>query len=270
MSIPREEWLDQAKRLAVGTKARIRHRFESRDNLMIFNNADSWSCWCFACNDGGKVLKQHPALLPEATPDKGSCLPLPDDCRALQEVSEALQHRCYAYLLIRGIDPDRMLTGMDVLVSAKTQRLCLEQQDKAYTGRGIDGQKIKAMTYKNDGKPPVFAIHPQDSQDFSGKHVVLLEDYLSTLKVRFAEPTVQAVSVQGSSISAVLVAKLLKAARVSIMLDGDPAGIKGSQKIFRSIKGLIRDVRIIPTPTGKDPKNLNVQTIRSLLNGNDV
>ena len=269
MSIPQEEWLDAAKRLAVGTKARIRHRFESRENLMIFNNADSWSCWCFACNEGGKVHKQHPVLLPEATPGKGSALPLPDDCVPLQRASEALQRTSYAYLLIRGIDPDRLLQGMDVLVSPKVMRLCLEQQGNAYVGRGIANQKVKAMTY-SEGKAPTFAIHPQDSEDFTGRHVVLLEDYLSTLKVRFADPSVQAVSVQGSSINAVLVAKLLKAARVSIMLDGDPAGIKGAQKIFRSISGLIRNTRIISTPTGKDPKNLSVQTIRSLLNGNDV
>ena len=269
MSIPHEEWLDAAKRLAVGTKTRIRHNFEIRSNMVVFNNVDSWSCWCFECNDGGRVAKSHPVLVEEPTPSKGSTLPLPEDCVPLEEASESLQRAAYGYLLVRGIDPSITLAGMELLVSPSTMRLCIPQNGGAWVGRGMAGQMVKAMTY-SDRVPPRYAIHPDDSDDFTGKHVVLLEDYLSALKVRYADPSVQAVSVQGCSIQTGLTSKLLKAARISIMLDGDVPGVRGSAKILRTLRGLIKNVQVVNTPTGKDPKNLSNSQIRSLLHGNNI
>lgn len=269
MSIAPEEWLDAAKRIPVGTKTRINHAGESRDNLVVFNNPDSWSCWCFACNAGGKVPKSHVTLVEEVTPSKGSSVPLPDDCEPLQSAPDYLRNTAYGYLLIRGINPDTMLDGLDVLVSNKAKRLCLEMQSGAYVGRGLANQKVKAITFSD--KPPFkYAHHPKDPTDLTDKHVVLTEDYLSALKVRHAMGrSVLAVSVQGSGISYDLMPRILRASKVSVMLDGDKAGREGTLKIWHKIKGLIKDVQLINTPDGKDPKNLTIKDIRRLVNGDD-
>lgn len=268
MSIDAYEWLDKAKRLAIGAKARIRHTGESRDNLMIYNNLDNWSCWCYACNAGSKVPKQYVELIAEVLPTKGRTVPLPYDCVPLADVSASTVRRVYTYLLTRGIDPASMLNDMSVLVSENTQRLCLEMNGGGYVGRGIVGQKIKAITYSD--KPfTQYATHPKDSTDFIGLDVVLTEDYLSCLKVRHCTSGYQAISVQGSNAHVSLVAKLLKCKSVSIMLDGDDAGRKGSAKIWRTLKSFIKEVRIINTPEGKDPKDLHGRDIRRLLDGND-
>lgn len=269
MTIEDAEWLDTAKRLAVGTKTRIKHGFESRNNLLIFNNADSWSCWCFACNEGSRVRKSSPVLVEEPAPTKGSLIPLPDDCVALEEASEALQLQAHRYLLKRGISPDLHINGVNVLVSAKTQRLCIEMNGGAYVGRGMGGQKIKAITYSS--KPYTkYAHHPKwQGVSVAGKKVVLTEDYLSALKVQSACPEVIAISAQGSGIGQELVAKVLNAEQVYVMLDGDEAGYKGTAKMVSRLKGLVKTTGI-NTPEGKDPKNLNIKDIRRLVYDNDV
>lgn len=270
VSIEREEWLDAAQRLAVGSKDRIRHAFESRNNLMIFNNPDSWSCWCFACNEGGVVRKTHPVLVEEPTPSKGSLVPLPSDCVPLQDVSEGLKAKAYGYLLVRGIHPDKALLGLSVLVSASTQRLCIQLNGGAYTGRGMAGQKVKAITY-SDKPYTKYAFHPMwEGLSFKDKRIVLTEDYLSAIKVQLACPDLVVVSVQGSSCSPDLVVKLLSSREVMIMLDGDDAGRKGTVQILRRLKGLVQKVTPISTPDGKDPKNLIAKDIRRLLYGDDI
>lgn len=270
MSVEEAEWLDAAKRLAVGTKDRIRHGFESRANMMIFNNADSWSCWCFACNEGGIVRKTHPVLIEEPTPSAGTLMPLPEDCRPLEEVSEALKRKAYGYLLIRGINPEKTLAGLSVLVSEKTQRLCIEMNGMAYVGRGMANQKVKAITYSSRAYTK-YAHHPQwTGKPWQDKHVILTEDYLSALKVQQAVPDAVVISVQGSAASSDLLAKLLGCSRVFIMLDGDEAGRKGTVKILHKIRSFVLKVHCISTPDGKDPKNLTSKEIRRLLYGNDV
>lgn len=271
MSLDRSEWLESAQRLPIGGKCRVRHNFESRSNLMLFNNGDSWSCWCFACNEGGKVYKEHAQLIPNDLPCTTLPLKIPGDCRALQDASQEDKHKVYKYLLKRGLDPKVNMDGVEVLVSPSTGRLLLKQQGGAYVGRGYLGQKVKALTFCN-GIAPKYAHHPADPGDFKDKVVVLTEDYLSALKVRFAmkeHGDVVVVSVQGSSIPTAIIPKLLNAKSIQIMLDGDAPGIAGAKKIYHRLKGLIQHVSIINTPLGKDPKDLHSKEIRRLLNGND-
>ena len=53
--LPRQDWLDQAKRLAVGMKIRVRHQRERRANMVISNDKDRWWAYCNACKEGGVV-----------------------------------------------------------------------------------------------------------------------------------------------------------------------------------------------------------------------
>ena len=258
------DWLEDAKHLPVGGKARIRHGFESRTNLMIFNNADSWSCWCFACNAGGKVKKDSPVLtIEKVIPNKPTMLPA--DAVDLMDAPVAAQEISHAYLGRRGIAHFMLGEGIALKYSESVQRVCLEMYGNCYSGRALCPNPVKAITYSVDGNtPPKFGIHPKDSPMWEGRTVVLTEDYLSALKVRHAmQDSVVAVSIQGSGIGKHLIAKLLES-KVLIMLDGDAAGVKGSKDIFGKLRGLV-DVAVINTPTGKDPKNLSSQELRSLL-----
>ena len=55
----RSEWLDQAKLVPVGQSRRVRHGAESRPNMVLYNNSDSWSAWCHSCHEGGRVNKEY-------------------------------------------------------------------------------------------------------------------------------------------------------------------------------------------------------------------
>lgn len=64
--IPKEEWLQRAKGIPVGTTDKVIHGFGCRSKrpaMSIYNDGDKWSCWCFACHDGGFENKQRPQLV---------------------------------------------------------------------------------------------------------------------------------------------------------------------------------------------------------------
>ena len=67
--IPREEWLQDAQALPVGRSERVYHGAEHRRNMLIKNKPDGWSCWCFSCQDGGFVPKEHVRLQEPDEPD---------------------------------------------------------------------------------------------------------------------------------------------------------------------------------------------------------
>ena len=92
--IPREEWLQDAQALPVGRSERVYHGAEHRQNMLIKNKPDGWSCWCFSCQDGGFVPKEHVRLQePDVSTDvrTGVCTELyvPSDTVALDDFVNA-------------------------------------------------------------------------------------------------------------------------------------------------------------------------------------
>lgn len=67
--IPREEWLQDAQALPVGRSERVYHGAERRQNMLVKNKPDGWACWCFSCQDGGFVPKEHVRLQEPDEPD---------------------------------------------------------------------------------------------------------------------------------------------------------------------------------------------------------
>lgn len=75
--IHEHDWLQHAKRLAVGMRLRIRHGKERRLNMTVANERDRWWCYCQACKDGGVVHKEHVLLNTAAVPIKDEDLAVP-------------------------------------------------------------------------------------------------------------------------------------------------------------------------------------------------
>ena len=57
--LPEQDWLDKAKRLAIGMRVRVRHRHESRPNMVIANEKDKFWAYCQKCKEGAVVQKEH-------------------------------------------------------------------------------------------------------------------------------------------------------------------------------------------------------------------
>lgn len=55
------EFLAEAQALAVGEKRKVRHLCGDA-SLVVYNNVDSWSAWCWRCHARGWVAKPQPSM----------------------------------------------------------------------------------------------------------------------------------------------------------------------------------------------------------------
>ena len=55
--LDRSEWLAEAQSLMVGASKRVYHGAETRPNLVLRNEPEGWSAYCFSCKQHGYVPK---------------------------------------------------------------------------------------------------------------------------------------------------------------------------------------------------------------------
>jgi hypothetical protein len=179
-------------------------------------------------------------------PDRPS-LELPTD---MVGVSAEYIH-VYRFLVNKGIDP--CVITEPIWYSAKERRV-LFKTPQGWLGRDITGRsQQKWITY--------------DQQHYAGTVqngiVIVTEDYLSALKVKYVVPEHSVVSSLGTAVHSALAYELTKhATGVLVMYDGDKAGIGGSLKVWRQLRALGLNVRPACAPQGKDPKDLTFAEIK--------
>lgn len=262
MAIPAEEWLHLAKRLPVGRSERVQHRFESRQNMVVRNKPEGWASYCHACGEGGFVPKDYVKVAPEEP--KTIRQALPTDLQKLEQAPGTEQAKVYRFLASKGIDRVHLQEAV-CLYSTKAQRLVLGLRSPAgaaYLGRSVAGVQPKWVQYSDPiaGYPAYIVIG-------EGSRVVITEDVLSALKVRWACPDVQAVCSLGTKLSDSLVLYLVRrGVPVTLFYDGDPAGVSGAERGKRRLRGLGQAAEAA-TVHAKDPKDLHAQEIREVLNG---
>lgn len=255
MSLSNADWLHLAKRLPVGASKRVHHLHELRPNLVIQNHGDRWSCYCHRCHEGGVVRKEHAVPKPIVQP---RITAQPSDVELFSELSADTQGRILRFLTSKGIDYQTMIQDAKIPLwfSALAQRILF------ITGRGVIGRTIvnaepKWCHYTNLtlNQYPTYAVHPYDV--ISSKPVVLTEDYLSALKLRWAIPSITAVAVLGTKVSKELLA-LLCANQPSHILgffDGDKAGDAADISVGKRLRGLGLNYCSVSRSYGYDPKD---------------
>jgi len=260
MGLPHEEWLHEAKRLPVGQSLRVRHRFESRENMVVRNNPDGWSSYCHACHEGGFVPKDFVKLLPDEPQQQQQLLPA--DLVHLSAADEYAQLLVYRFLASKSMDMLHMQQAV-CMYSPKSKRLVLGltgDSTAAYLGRSIVNAQPKWVQYST----PISG-YPSFIKVGEGSRVVVTEDVFSALKVHWACPDVHTVCSLGTKLSDSLVVYLMsRGDPVTVFYDGDRAGIDGAQKGRRRLNGLGMEATAI-TVRGKDPKDLTAQHIREVL-----
>jgi hypothetical protein len=265
MAIPAHEFLHHAKSLAVGQSGRFPHKCGPTRVLHVGNAPDRYWCKCYRCHQGGVVEKTHVILAPIANQKR--FMPWPDDAKDLALWPAYTQEVLFKLLLEKGIDRQVMLGDTHVWYSEKQGRLLFGTR-LGWLGRATRGQLPKWAGY---GYPaPEYGAHPLDTPTPT---VVLTEDYLSAMKVRWAIHGLPGVSVQallGTELKTRTLADLLSGGtttRVLTFLDGDSGGWNGVPLVHRRARGMGLSVGNIITPTGKDPKDLTKQHIIDLVGG---
>ena len=253
--IPHEDWLDQAKRLAVGMKLRVRHRNEGRMNMVIGNDTDKWWCYCQRCKEGAVVEKSH-VILGQVGGPVDTDVMLPPDITPLQHtefevpVARFLADKCMAFPYLPN----------NLYYSGSRKRLMLNIEGR-WHGRDLTGRSTQKWMNYNNAK---YVGHP-------GTNTVLVEDLFSMFKTRWAmrgDPSVHVMCSLGTGCHTPLVAALAGAAHVRNLIwfyDADEAGDDGVSAGTRRMNAYgIRQCRSRP-PEGLDPKDMRCEDIRLLI-----
>lgn len=252
--LAQHEWLDKAKRLAVGMRVRIKHGNERRPNMIIANEGDRWWAYCQACKDGGVERKEHVMLgVPNAAPDV--CLLAPSDF--VPVLGCEYETRIATFLATKHMD---LMYLPPVYYSPSRARLLIE------TPHGLLGRDV---TEKSPAKWLVYSGAKFLGQTHGTRIAVVVEDAFSYYKVAYAlrDEPVDVICALGTGITDALVLELLRARAVIFMFDGDNAGWKGAHDGVVRMCGMGIRANSCCAPAGKDPKDLSCGEIRALLGG---
>lgn len=247
------EWLEQAKRLSVGMRMRVRHGRERRLNMTVANERDRWWCYCQACKQGGVLMKEH--VLLTAAPIVEQELTLPTDLKPV--LRSDYEDTVGRFLASKGM----MFPYLPKLwYSERAKRLCLQDDTGEWHGRDLTGKSnAKWLHYAK--------LHIIGTV---GATTVITEDIFSMYKVRFAlrdTPHIGTASTLGAGCSTTAALALKNCTTLVWAYDGDAAGDAGYKSASKRMRVLVpRQIRARP-PEGLDPKDMDCADIRELLKG---
>ena len=252
MSLHRDDWLREAQKLSVGQKKRVRHGFEPNAAMDVYNNADSWSAYCFRCHEAGRVMKVHQSVLRKVVEvDRVSAIPA--TLIKFNDATPFEQGRMWRLLCEKGCPPGVIPEEL-LWYERSVNRLMLLQGDQCL-GRSLDKWRTpKWLPYGAwFGKPMVW-------QTRTGAGVtVLVEDALSGFKVARAiehyapASSVRVIATLGTRITDAFLPYIVQDT-VLCMYDGDKAGADGYDAMRQRLRVWGKPVIDLRPPLG-DPKN---------------
>lgn len=250
--IVHDEWLPQAKRLAVGMQRRIWHMHERRPNLVIANDVDKWWCYCHACHEGSTVQKSH-VLLGDACIVSDDVV-VPNDIRPVYDAGVEVQ--------IERFLASKNMSSMylpELWYSESRQRLMLKLNGQ-WHGRDLTGRSLqKWMNYGKD-------THIGNSFTYTA----VTEDIFSMFKVRWAMreyPNFTAVCALGTSCRDTLTGTFITfpPKHLAWFFDADSAGDRGARTCITRMRPHVQQQSRPRPPDGLDPKDMTCSEIRELL-----
>lgn len=260
--LPPDEWLHHAKRLAVGQKRRVNHTCGRTSSLDVYNNDDSWSCWCFRCHNGGRVLKEHQSIR-VVQEDTSRMQPIPTTAFHISQATQYEQRRIWELLVRKGCPPG--IIPEEMLWYDRSINRILVRQGSIALGRALNEQQLPKWMVYGDwvGRPKMFWTRFPDAGEM--QPVVLVEDTFSALKVAKAlalyapESPMSVAAVLGTVITSASL-RLVAGRDVLCMFDGDHAGAVGSRELQQRLAvfgGVFVDIR----PKQGDPKDMQLLEI---------
>lgn len=255
------DWLEEAKRLPLGHKTRMRHDCSETRDMTVSHGENGYSAYCFRCGNVGfeGFGYQNLAELERLRTLNATAQEVSNELPA--DLSPSIPAGPARWLFKAGLSVLRA-GHRGVGWSERLQRIVLPLY-------GSDGELLywqaRAVLPGQTPKyinPPIakadllYRCIPDDA-DFS--EVVVTEDILSAIRVGLHCP---AVSILGTKTSDQQAAQLAKYSRVTYWLDPDEAGQQGNRAGTRKLS-LVTDTRVINSDV--DPKNLSDRRIRELL-----
>lgn len=258
--LPENEWLPQARRLAVGQQRKVRHNEEHTYAMTVGNDMDKWWAYCHRCKVGGMVRKDHVNLAEPVYHRK----PIQYVLKPLHELDQHTELRIARFLLSKGLDLS-MIPPSHVWYDHERRRMVLQSPGSPLMGRALDeGVTPKWLDYTEGAwyKPSV--------EPWPGTNYVLVEDALSAYKLQYVAHKfhipIIAVCCHGTRVRDALMRQLVWCAtRLAVWFDNDAAGNNGRLATEREFRGYGRPVWGIVS--SGDPKDATIQEIKEKLSG---
>lgn len=257
--LPENEWLPQAKRLAVGQQRKVRHNEEHTYAMTVGNDMDKYWAYCHRCKVGGVVRKDHVNLAEPVHHRK----PIQYVLKPLHELDQHTELRIARFLLSKGLDLS-MIQPSHVWYDPERRRMVLQSPGSPLMGRALDeGVTPKWLDYTEGAWYKPVGIWP-------GLAYVLVEDALSAYKLQYVADKfnlpVHAVGCHGTRVRDGLMRQLVWCARaIAVWFDNDSAGHSGAAHTLREFRGYGRPAQTILSSA--DPKDATIQEIKEKLSG---
>ena len=269
MSLHRSEWLDLAKRVPVGQSRRVRHGAESRPNMVLYNNPDSWSVWCHSCHEGGFVRKEYLEPVDTSVPVYRKYLDT-KQLVTLQAMDKAKYKDLVLMLHSKGMSTE-LIKRHNCFYSPVDERLVFRFKGLDI-GRDCTGRSpAKWLHYDRDDRAEF--VYLQGKTVGSTEPVILVEDLFSAIKINYYTGY-SALCCLGTRISDEIIRFITKpnvlrvepsewsgevreVQRIAVAaFDGDSAGLAAERSLINrlSLRGM--EYRTVRIPDGYDPKDL--------------
>lgn len=262
MQIDLDTWLPVAERLKVGQRIRAPHTCGAGTPLIVSNDPERYSAWCFRCNAGGYRGKTHVRYEPVERPVERSAggATLPHDL-VPWDALEGRLGRLTGWLHSKGMHISMFPEGA-LAWSERQRRLVLRVNANLSLGRYIkmhqsDPDMQKWMLYGYRETPALPALNPALIRE-----PVIVEDLLSAFKVRWATGR-PCIALLGTRINDDTWRHLPEGSRPLVWLDGDPAGQKGLRDALRALRWA--GYTPVPVQTVLDPKEHSGLEIRDII-----
>ena len=257
----------------MGRSERVYHGAEHRQNMLVQNKPEGWSCWCFSCQDGGFVPKEHvrlqePDVPPDVLPEVRTELYVPSCTVALDDFVNAGTYesrKLVKFLNDKGVSSTVLREWNPRVYHDRV----VFSFPECIIGRDFAGKtSVKWKVYNGSSKLSYVHFQAKTTDDTregtQESTVVLTEDILSAIKVRWYT-TLPCIALRGTAVRTDTLALILRNyTRVLIFLDGDTAGRVGSTKASKLLDTVNIPHVIINTPDGLDPKDLKPNELRRL------
>lgn len=273
-----DEFLAEAQKLSVGEKKKVRHLCGDA-SLVVYNNVDSWTGWCWRCHARGWVPKPEPTMAERRERQRQQ----ERIDNALRSAVQAPQPECHDFgawplaarlwLWKAGLTP-QLVRALGAYYHKGSDRVVLPVRE-AGTDRVVFWQ-ARNCNYPADGRPKYISCttsrtavhcvyHPSDAKDAgSDRPVVFTEDILSAFKVS-ASGAGTGYAVMATVLGQHTVAWVLahEVDRVVTWFDPDGPGRDAASSVKKTLRYVGVGVRDISTD--RDPKTYSLREIREIL-----
>lgn len=266
--IPKELWLPQAKRLAVGGRmmdVACCKASASRNSLLITHKPEGYSAYCFVCHSKGWESKGDRSINQIAQDKKANEFQSQLVATLPADFTLDLDARSRVWLARGGVCPARAREyGLGYSPSLGRCVLPVYNEEGALQfvqARDLTGHSnAKYLSQSNVPKEEILAWSKEEPT-WRKDVLVLTEDYLSTIVVGAVAP---AAALMGTSLSASQMGKVLsKYSKVTMWLDPDKAGRDAQRAILRTLRlggvdarGIVSDVDPKYVPRAEITKRL--------------